>query len=542
MIKQPLLIKAVLFDFDGTLTKPGALDFSVVKQAVGCPDGSPVLEFINGLDDPAERENAWAVLNRFETHAAEISKPNDGAENLLSHLKSKGIAIGLITRNSIDSIKISLQNFEQTTLGQFDVVITRDDPVNPKPSPDGIQLAARKLGVETYQILVVGDYIFDMEAGKRAGTTTLFLKTAPPVDVNAHDCDFTVDSLDEVEDIVNLGMPLQQGKLPNGLLDRFLDHLIFDDPALLITPGVGEDTAATDISEDEVLVLKSDPITFATDAAGQYAVLVNANDIATSGAIPRWFMTTLLFPPGTTGSSIWIVMDELNTIARKYDITLCGGHTEITDAVTRPVVIGSLVGTVARKNLIDKSYIRPGDRVLMTKAVAVEGTAIIAREFGERLKSMGVGDVEIENCRQLIDQVSILEEAKMAVNAGGVSAMHDVTEGGLATAVYELSAAGRHGIEIQMDAIPVFPETENVCNLLGISPLGLIGSGTLLICCRPERQPQMTASIEGAGIAVTQIGEVLDRPVGIYAKTAEGPTTWPTFEVDEIARLFKACS
>ncbi len=231
-------------------------------------------------------------------------------------------------------------------------------------------------------------------------------------------------------------------------------------------------------------------------------------------------------------------MDELNRISSRYDITLCGGHTEITDAVTRPVVIGSLVGTVAKKDLIDKSNMRPGDKVLMTKAVAVEGTAIIAREFEGRLKALNISDEQIQNSRKLLEQVSIMEEAKLAVNTGGVSAMHDVTEGGLATALFELSAAGGYGITVDMDAIPVFPETKNICGLLDISPLGLIGSGTLLICCRPEQLKKMTDALLRADIKVTCIGEVLNQKAGITAYTHTGPQSWPTFEVDEIARLF----
>ena len=538
MIKKPFQTKAVLFDFDGTLTEPGALDFIAIKNAVGCPVDTPVLEYISMLPDPDERKKATAVLERFEIRAAELSKPNAGAEPLLAYLKSLGVSIGLITRNSLKAIKISLENFQDTTLNDFDMVITRDDAVEPKPSPAGILIAAEKLGVNVGQIIVIGDYSFDIEAGRRAGAVTVWLETDTLVNPTEIDCDFVVSRLEEIKAIIHLGLPLPQGKLPNGLLDRFLDHLYIKDPSLLIAPGVGEDTAATDISDDEVLVLKSDPITFATDAVGQYAVLVNANDIATSGATPRWLMTTLLFPPGTTGSSIWLTMDELNRIATRYDITLCGGHTEITDAVTRPVVIGSLVGTVDRKSLIDKSSMRPGDKVLMTKAVAVEGTAIIAREFESRLKALKVSDKQIQSSRKLLDQVSIMEEAKLAVNTGGVSAMHDVTEGGLATALFELSAAGGHGIRVDMDAIPIFPETENICGLLDISPLGLIGSGTLLICCRPERLGPIMDALLKAKIKVTCIGEVLNQKAGITAYTHAGSQTWPTFEVDEIARLF----
>jgi len=538
MIKKPFLTKAVMFDFDGTLTEPGAIDFVTIKKAMGCPVDKPVLEFIAGLPDPEQRKKAYTALDEFEIEAARQSMPNAGAESLLRHLRSLGIPTGLISRNSLNSISLSLDNFPGTTLGDFDIVITRDDPVEPKPSPDCILMAAKKLGIAADQIIVVGDYIFDIQAGSRAGAVTVLLETDPPLDMPDAESDFVAAGLDDVRDIIHLGLPLPQGKLPNGLLDRFLDHLIIEDPTLLIAPGVGEDTAATDISKDEVLVLKSDPITFATDAVGQYAVLVNANDIATSGATPRWFMTTLLFPPGSTGSAIWITINELNRISSKYAITLCGGHTEITDAVTRPVVIGSLVGTVARKNLIDKSSMQPGDTVLMTKALAVEGTAIIAREFENRLKDLNVSDAQIQSSRRLLDQVSIMEEARLAVDIGGVSAMHDVTEGGLATALYELSSAGGYGIRADMDAIPVYPETELICGLLDISPLGLIGSGTLLICCRPEQSQKMMEAIRNAGIKVSCIGKVLDQPAGIHAHDKNGPQTWPTFEVDEIARLF----
>jgi len=538
MIKKPFLTKAVMFDFDGTLTEPGAIDFVAIKKVMGCPVDKPVLEFIAGLPDPEQREKAYTALDEFEIKAARQSMPNAGAESLLRHLRGLGIPTGLISRNSLNSISLSLDNFTDTTLGDFDIVITRDDPVEPKPSPDSILMAAEKLGIAADQIIVVGDYIFDMQAGSQAGAVTVLLETDPPLDMPDAESDFVAAGLDDVRDIIHLGLPLPQGKLPNGLLDRFLDHLIIEDPTLLIAPGVGEDTAATDISKDEVLVLKSDPITFATDAVGQYAVLVNANDIATSGATPRWFMTTLLFPPGSTGSAIWLTINELNRISSKYAITLCGGHTEITDAVTRPVVIGALVGTVARKKLIDKSSMQPGDTVLMTKALALEGTAIIAREFENRLKDLNVSDAQIQSSRRLLDQVSIMEEARLAVDIGGVSAMHDVTEGGLATALYELSTAGGYGIRADMDAIPVYPETELICGLLDISPLGLIGSGTLLICCRPEQSQKIMEAIRNAGIKVSCIGKVLDQPAGIHAHDKNGPQTWPTFEVDEIARLF----
>jgi len=538
MKNRPFRIKAVLFDFDGTLTKPGALNFPFLKKTIGCPADIPVLEFIENLPTSFQQEQAFSILERFETNAAVLSEPNSGALDLIHYLRSNGIGIGIITRNTLSSVEKALKNFEGIDISYFDVIISRDTPVKLKPSGDGIMLAAQTLNVDVSQVMMVGDYVFDIQAGKKAGCFTAFLDYGTGSGSTKIESDVVVSSLNELKKVVRLGIPLLSGKLPNDLLEEFLDGFNFRDPSVLINAGVGEDTAAMDIDQEEVLVIKSDPITFATDAIGNYAVLINANDIATSGAVPRWFLTTLLFPSGVTPSAVRQVMHELESVCRRWKITLCGGHTEITDAVTRPVVVGMLAGTAKKNRLIHKRNIRTGDSVLLTKAVAVEGTAIIAREFGDRLKALGMTDVEIEECRQFLSLISILNEAQIACDSGGVSAMHDITEGGLATALMELSIAGGHRIRVDVDCIPVFPQTEKVCRLLNINPMGLIGSGSLLICSRKNETETVMNDIRDAGIDIVRIGKVLTSGRGVEAVSKEGPVQWPTFEVDEITRLF----
>jgi len=539
ILDKPYRISAVLFDFDGTLTKPEGLDFSIIKNILGCPDETPALEFIESIPDPQKKAEAFNELNRFESQAAANSEPNPGAENLIRTLRSQNLPMGLVTRNSMDSVKEALKNFNDIGLDDFDVIITRDDPVKPKPSPEGILLAARKLNIEPRHILMVGDFVFDIDAGRSAGTLTALLDVNPRVDKSRLKCDMIISCLADLEPVLQMGSPLPQGKLPNEMLEQILDGFSFEDPALLISAGVGEDIAAADISREEVLVLKSDPITFATDAIGHYAVLVNANDITTCGADPRWLLTTLLFPCGSTGSEIQHIMHGLNHIASKYRITLCGGHTEITDAVTRPVVVGSLAGTVEKNRLIDKKSMQTGDLLLITKSVAVEGTAIIAREMEHKLLSMGFSDADVCSCKQFLDHISIMEEARIARDIGGVTAMHDVTEGGLSTAVSELSIAGKHRIRIDMNGIPIFPQTQKICNALNISPLGLIGSGSLLICCNPDAKNDILTGIREAGIDATCIGEVLEHGEGVVAMKGLQPVAWPKFKVDELARLFR---
>jgi hydrogenase maturation factor len=175
----------------------------------------------------------------------------------------------------------------------------------------------------------------------------------------------------------------------------------------------------------------------------------------------------------------------------------------------------------------------------MTKQVAVEGMSIIARDFEKLLTDKGISTGEIEVAKKMLDQISILPEARFAGRREGVSAMHDVTEGGLATALAELSSAGGCKIAVDMETIPIAELTRRICNAVGIDPLGLIGSGSLLICCRPEHAEGLCRKIRSEGIAVTPIGRVLEEGKGVEAFKNGRPAPWPTFEVDEITRLYR---
>jgi HAD superfamily hydrolase (TIGR01509 family) len=501
--------------------------------------GHPILEYIESIPDTDQRNKAEAVLDRFETDAAALAEPNDEAEELIDYLKSRGVKLGILTRNSRSAVRRALANFSRISEEHFDAIVTRDDDVVPKPSPEGVRLAASKVGVSPGQMLVVGDFRFDIEAGGAAGCLTVFLVNGEVPSTLKSGADYEIARLADLKSIVRMHLPLRTGKFPNDLLRPSLSRFSLEDPGVLIPPRVGEDIAAVDIRGEEVLVLKSDPITFATDAVDTYAVLVNANDISTSGATPRWFLATLLFPPNTTPAFISATMENLSGVCRKWGITLCGGHTEITDAVTRPVVSGMLAGTTPRNQLVDKRNMRPGDDVLITKGIAVEGTSIIAREFADRLLDLGMTESEIEGGKAYLDSISIITEARIAADSPHVSAMHDVTEGGVATALEELSAAGEHGIRVDLNRIPILPETRKIEALLHIDPLGLIGSGSLLICSRPAGTDSLLERITAAGIQVAKIGVVLSQNEGLIARIDGKPVAPPRFRVDEITRLFE---
>ena len=471
-----------------------------------------------------------AVLFRLEPTSALLA--------VSQYLVSKDLRLGIISRSDINSVRQDLSNCGFVNEDEMNVILSRPDIMKNKADADLIQTTAQNMDVAVENLLFISPYPSEVRNARQIGAITARICTQQTVDPATSAGDFEIEDIAEIKDVVDMGVPLPSGKLPNRLLHDFLNQFIFDDPSVLINPGVGEDITAVDIESREVLVLKADPITFATDSIGQYAVLVNANDIATSGAIPQWFLTTLFFPGGTTPSQIQHVFEELKSFCRQWGITLCGGHTEITEAVNRPIVAGMMAGTVARRDLIDKRHMEKGDRVLLTKGVAVEGTAIIAREFGVRLKKLGMAAGEIDRCRQFLDNISIITEAKIAAATAGTSAMHDITEGGLATALEELSIAGGRRIRVDIDNIPVFPETQTICDLLNIDPLGLIGSGSLLICCRSKDCKKLVEDIAAAGIEITLIGEVLDKGLGIRAYKRKKQVSWPAFAVDEITKLF----
>ena len=182
---------------------------------------------------------------------------------------------------------------------------------------------------------------------------------------------------------------LPLGKLPPLLLGQLLAQAPANDPRLLFGPAVGMDCAVLDTGGTQLLVLKSDPITFATDEIGWYLVQVNCNDIATTGGIPRWLMVTALLPQGeTTSESVTALTNELFEACRQMNISVIGGHTEITHGLDRPILIGTLIGEVARDKLVTPQGIQPGDRLLLTKGIPIEATAILAREFPHRLEGV----------------------------------------------------------------------------------------------------------------------------------------------------------
>ena len=330
------------------------------------------------------------------------------------------------------------------------------------------------------------------------------------------------------------------GKLPHEQLAHLLDRYIPDDPRILVGPRLGEDATVIDVGGDLLLVAKTDPITFATDEIGWYAVHVNANDVACMGATPRWFLATLLLPEGRTDDAlVERIFSQIGQACEALGISLAGGHTEITYGLDRPIVVGHLLGEVARDCLVTTGGARVGDVLLLTKGVAVEATAIIAREKAEELAGRFSREF-LARCQGFlrVPGISVVRDARVATAAGHVHAMHDPTEGGLATGLWELAWAADVGLEVVGDALPVLPETAQLCQVFGLDPLGVIASGALLVAVSPGDALAIQRALEAEGIPTFEIGRVVEKAAGVTLLAEEGRQPLPRFARDEIARLF----
>lgn len=329
------------------------------------------------------------------------------------------------------------------------------------------------------------------------------------------------------------------GKLPAAELQRLLGTLPKHDSRVILGPKIGEDAAVLDTG-DRYLVVSTDPVTFVVDRIGWYAVHVNANDVAVMGASPRWFFAVLLLPGSTTDHSlVESIMTDVETTCATLGITVCGGHTEITAGLDRPIVVGQMLGEVEKPKLVDKTRLRVGDRIMLTHGVAIEGTAILAREKADKLHGrVPAGTIDRASAFLFDPGLSVVAAALAACAAGDVHAMHDPTEGGLVSGLIELMAPSRLGLLADAGKIRILPETAAICDALGLDPLRLIASGALLIGASPADSSRIASALEARQIPVSTIGEVRETSEGVRMEQNGRSFDLSMPERDEIARIF----
>lgn len=327
---------------------------------------------------------------------------------------------------------------------------------------------------------------------------------------------------------------LSPGKVPAPVLRTLLADLD-DAPDVRVGPGVGLDGAVVD-APGGALAVAGDPITFAAEEIGWYAVHVNANDVACMGGIPRWFLATVLLPGEATEALAREIQGQMSRALRGLGAVLVGGHTEVTPGIGRPVVAGTMLGPAPRP--VSAAAARPGDVLLLSGAAAIEATALVARERGDDLAGT-LPEETLERARGFLHDpgISVVPAAAAAVEAGA-RALHDPTEGGILHGIRELCVASGTGVVVDVGAVDVRPETRAVCEPFGIDPLGALGSGALLAAA-PDDVADELAPPGGGGPLFRRIGRLAPDDEGLALEEPGGERRpFPAYDGDEIARIF----
>jgi hydrogenase maturation factor len=306
-------------------------------------------------------------------------------------------------------------------------------------------------------------------------------------------------------------MALPTGKIPVDILREVIfKNLGAKRKEVVLGPSAGIDGAVLEVGEKSIIV-SMDPITGALETLGWLAVNVNANDIATFGCDPLFLVSCILLPEKAEEKTIRIISAQMNEAAGALNMAIVGGHCETTPALTSPIVIGCAIGITEKGKYVTAAGAESGDFLILTKNVAIEGTAILASDREAQLKRF-LNTKVLKKAKEFYKQISIVKDATTAFKTGGVHAMHDSTEGGVAGAIHEMADASNLGFHIYEERIRVKPETQKICEFFSIDPLRLIASGSLLIAAKPNSTDQIKKALAKAGVQSEVIGEFTPSP------------------------------
>lgn len=303
--------------------------------------------------------------------------------------------------------------------------------------------------------------------------------------------------------------------LPGKIPPEILQSIVFSklgqtDSDVLLGPELGEDAAVIKVG-DQVIVAATDPITGSVEDVGWLAVHVNANDIATFGVSPRWFLASIMLPSGYTHNQLSKIMHQIDNAAKELGIAIAGGHSEITESITQPIVVGFMMGIASVGEYVTTGGAKAGDSLIVTKTVGIEGTSILATE-GKAYLTEQLGDDVVREGKKLRNSISVVKDGLTAFGTGFIHAMHDPTEGGLTNGIHEICDASGVGFELESNLIPLHDATRQICECLEINPLKLISSGSMLICCDSKRTSDVIEKLATVRIDAVSIGTLHSDP------------------------------
>ena len=297
---------------------------------------------------------------------------------------------------------------------------------------------------------------------------------------------------------------MEIGKLKESVLKRsVIKQLHVKRPEVGSGPSIGEDCATLQVGPDEEIVMSTDPITGTASDIGELAVTVSINDLASAGAEPIGILLTILLTPRMREAKLKAIMEQVDNACKRYNVQVMGGHTEVTEVVNQPLISVTAVGKVKKGQMVSTGGAKPGMDLVVTKWIGLEGTSIIAKDHEEELLTRLPKNL-VDTAKGFDKYLSVLPESRVAVEHG-VAAMHDITEGGIFGALWEMGEASGVGLDVDLKSIPVKQETIEVCEFFGINPYELISSGAMLIATNDGNG--LVRKLAEAGVASAIIGK-----------------------------------
>ncbi len=337
-------------------------------------------------------------------------------------------------------------------------------------------------------------------------------------------------------------MSLPFGKVPVEILKEVVfKNLGYKRAEVVLGPSAGYDGAVINLGKKS-LIASMDPITGAVERVGWLAVNINANDVATFGVEPTFFLSGILLPEKADLKTIEDICSQMDAAAKDLKMAIVGGHCEVTPGLSNPVVIGCAIGITEKGRYVTAGGAKPGDKLILTKSAGVEGTAILATERYDLLLNMGADDGLLKSAQKFFEKISVVKDGITAFKTGGVNAMHDPTEGGILGGIHEMADASTLGVRVFEENIPVAPETMEVCGLFGIDPLQLISSGAMLIAAKPECTEQILEKLGEEKIEASVIGEFLIDPTKrVFVRKGRRLKNLPRPKCDHLWLALTAC-
>ncbi len=299
---------------------------------------------------------------------------------------------------------------------------------------------------------------------------------------------------------------LEEGKLDSQFLkENIIDKITYKNEDVTVRAGVGEDCATVNYGDYDC-VISTDPITASINDIGRLSIHISCNDIASNGVKPLAIVLTVMLPVGTRESDVITIMEQATKTAEELEVEIVGGHTEVTSAVNKPVIVSTAFGKTIKGSSAKAEDMQAEDLIIMTKFAGIEGTGIIISDKEDEVKTF-LSKEEIEDGKALLDKVSVIKEGLIASEIG-TNGMHDITEGGVLGAIWEMCQISHKGCFVEEEKINILDITKKVCKKYELNPLRLISSGSMIIICKEENRNKMLNSLKVAGIESSVIGKI----------------------------------